>query len=114
GLLERLFTQRDVVLLVGGSGLFVDAVCHGLDDLPKPAAGTRERLNALYVNRGLAYLQAELKRVDPEYYAEVDVHNPQRVIRALEVYESTGQPFSSFQQRQTVKRPFSVLKIGLT
>jgi len=114
GLLEHLFAQQDVVLLVGGSGLFVDAVCRGLDDLPKPAAGIRERLNALHLKRGLAYLQAELKRVDPQYYAEVDVHNPQRVIRALEVYESTGQPFSSFRQRQTVKRPFSVLKIGLT
>ncbi len=112
-LLDTLFVDRDVVILVGGSGLFVDAVCKGLDDLPKPEPGVRDRLNQLYHDRGLAYLQQYLTQVDPHYYAEVDIHNPQRVIRALEVYESTGQPFSQFRRQQLSKRPFQALKIGL-
>ena len=112
-LLADLFTQRDVVVLVGGSGLFVDAVCQGLDDLPKPSPGIRNRLNELYGDKGLAYLQEMLEAIDPVYYGEVDIHNPQRVIRALEVYESTGKPFSYFRRQQATARPFQVLKIGL-
>ncbi|WP_353124212.1 tRNA (adenosine(37)-N6)-dimethylallyltransferase MiaA [Parapedobacter pyrenivorans] len=111
--LEDLFSRHDIVVLVGGSGLFVNAVCQGLDDLPKPLAGVREQLNAAYRKRGLEYLQHLLKQVDPFYYSEVDIHNPQRVIRALEVYESTGVPFSHFRRKQVAKRPFKVLKIGL-
>ncbi|GGG83320.1 tRNA dimethylallyltransferase 1 [Parapedobacter pyrenivorans] len=111
--LEDLFSRHDIVVLVGGSGLFVNAVCQGLDDLPKPLAGVREQLNAAYRRRGLEYLQHLLKQVDPFYYSEVDIHNPQRVIRALEVYESTGVPFSHFRRKQVAKRPFKVLKIGL-
>ncbi len=112
-LLDELFAQRDVIVLVGGSGLFVDAVCQGLDDLPKPLPGVRDRLNELHRNKGLEHLQDLLKELDPVYYAEVDIHNPQRVIRALEVCESTGKPFSHFRRQQTATRPFEVLKIGL-
>lgn len=112
-LLENLFNSRRMVVLVGGSGLFVDAVCRGLDDLPKPLPGIREKLNNLYQQSGLQHLQQLLKQVDPVYHAEVDVQNPQRVIRALEVYESTGTPFSEFRRRQLTARPFRVLKIGL-
>lgn len=113
-LLDRLFARCDIAVLVGGSGFFVDAVCRGLDDLPAPAAGVRERLNALYQESGLPYLQEKLKHADPEYYAAVDIHNPQRVIRALEVYESTGMPFSHFRLQNMKQRPFAVVKIGLT
>lgn len=112
-LLEQLFIQHDVVLLVGGAGLFVDAVCQGLDDLPRPEAGVRDRLNMLYKTQGLSHLQQMLKQVDPEYHDEVDLSNPQRVIRALEVYESTGAPFSSFRRRQSANRPFNTVNIGL-
>lgn len=112
-LLEDLFSTHDIVVLVGGSGLFVNAVCQGLDDLPKPLAGVRERLNSAHRQRGLEYLQHMLKQADPLYYHEVDIHNPQRVIRALEVYESTGLPFSHFRRRQAAARHFNVLKIGL-
>ncbi len=112
-LLEDLFSRHDLVVLVGGSGLFVNAVCLGLDDLPKPLTGVRERLKNLHVEQGLEHLQYLLKRADPLYYEEVDIHNPQRVIRALEVYESTGMPFSHFRRRQAAIRPFNVLKIGL-
>lgn len=112
-LLEGLFSKHDRVILVGGSGLFVNAVCRGLDDLPQPLDGVRDRLNSLHRERGLEHLQQLLKNADPLYYAEVDIHNPQRVIRALEVYESTGKPFSHFRRRQLAKRPFNVLTIGL-
>lgn len=112
-LLDSLFTRHDRVLLVGGSGLFVDAVCRGLDNLPKPLPGMRDRLNAIYKDQGLPYLQQWLEKVDPVYYREVDIQNPQRVIRALEVYESTGTPFSHFRRQQLAARSFSVLKIGL-
>jgi len=112
-LLDGLFECKDIVLLVGGSGLFVDAVCRGLDDLPQPSPGVRDRLNRLYAHEGLLHLQQLLKEADPVYYQEVDIHNPQRVIRALEVYESTGFPFSHFRKHQRKKRPFQVRKLGL-
>ncbi|WP_245747674.1 tRNA (adenosine(37)-N6)-dimethylallyltransferase MiaA [Parapedobacter koreensis] len=111
--LEELFSRLDVVLLVGGSGLFVDAVCRGLDDLPKALPGVRDRLNNLYKEQGLEPLQERLKGVDPTYYEQVDIQNPQRVIRALEVYESTGLPFSHFRQQAAGTRPFKILRIGL-
>lgn len=112
-LLDALFAERDTVIMVGGSGLFVDAVCVGLDLLPKPMAGVRDKLNAWHEREGLTPLQDRLSQVDPEYYAEVDIHNSQRVIRALEVYESTGKPFSSFRQQNLVKRPFQTITVGL-
>ena len=112
-LLDTLFVQHDVVLLVGGSGLFVNAVCVGLDDLPQPSPGVRDQLNLQYEQYGLAPLQQRLQTVDPVYYQEVDIHNPQRVIRALEVYESTGLPFSHFRRQQQKRRSFQVRKLGL-
>lgn len=112
-LLKKLFLHHDVVMLVGGSGLFVRAVCQGLDDLPKPLPGVRDRLNTLYREQGLEPLQRLLKQVDPEYFDAVDNQNPQRVIRALEVYESTGRPFSHFRHGQAAKRPFGVVSVGL-
>ncbi len=112
-LLEKLFQIHDVVVLVGGSGLFVKAVCEGLDNLPKPLPGVRDRLNNRFEAEGIEVLQTYLKEVDPEYFEEVDRSNSQRVIRALEVYESTGKPFSFYRQNTTAKRPFNVLTIAL-
>ncbi|HWK56979.1 MAG TPA: tRNA (adenosine(37)-N6)-dimethylallyltransferase MiaA [Parapedobacter sp.] len=112
-LLAKLFLQHDVVVLVGGSGLFVRAICQGLDNLPKPLPGVRDRLNDLYRQKGLAPLRSLLQQVDPEYFHEMDTQNPQRVIRALEVYESTGMPFSHFRRGQAAKRLFNVVTIGL-
>lgn len=112
-LLAELFLHQDVVVLVGGSGLFVRALCYGLDDLPKPLPGVRDRLNDLYNQRGLEHLQALLKQADPIYFDEMDNQNPQRVMRALEVYESTGMPFSHFRRGRAVERPFNVLTLGL-
>ncbi|MEC3879361.1 tRNA (adenosine(37)-N6)-dimethylallyltransferase MiaA [Parapedobacter sp. 10938] len=112
-LLEKLFLHHDVVILVGGSGLFVRAVCQGLDDLPKALPGVRDRLNTLYREQGLEPLQRLLQQVDPAYFDDMDNQNPQRVIRALEVYESTGTPFSHLRHGQAAERPFDVVNIGL-
>lgn len=112
-LLQTLFEKHDVVIMVGGSGLFVRAVCEGLDNLPKAPVAVRDRLNSIFEREGLAPLQRQLQEVDPHYYNDADIHNPQRVIRALEVYEATGKPFSSYRVRGTIARPFEIVTIGL-
>lgn len=111
--LSDLFEKHDELILVGGSGLFVDAVCHGLDDLPEVKEGVRDALNAEFKSKGLGTLNEELKSLDPDYHSIVDQKNPQRVIRALEVIRSTGRPFSSFRKRKALARPFDIIGIGL-
>lgn len=112
-LLDELFKTHDVVILAGGSGLYINAVCHGFDDLPKPAEGVRERLNDELENNGIEFLQEKLKAADPEYYAQVDLNNPRRLVRALEVFETTGKPFSSYRVSAQNQRPFNIIKIAL-
>jgi len=112
-LLGELFKTRNIVILVGGSGLYIKAVCEGFDDIPSAEPEIREKLNREFEEFGIANLQEKLKKADPEYYAQVDIHNPQRVIRALEVFESTGKPFSSYLLSNINKRPFNIIKIGL-
>jgi tRNA dimethylallyltransferase len=112
-LLASLFKDYDVVILVGGSGLFIKAVCEGFDEFPDIKAGIRDKLNNDFDEKGLGYLQEKLKIADPEYYSQADINNPQRVIRALEVFESTGKPFSSFRKSTINRRSFNVIKIGL-
>ncbi len=112
-LLSDLFQTHRVVIMTGGSGLFIDAVCRGLDHLPKPMPGVRERLNRLFREQGLPPLQQMLKEADPAYYRETDLNNPQRVIRALEVFESSGRPFSAFRKQQQFSRPFDIIGIAL-
>lgn len=112
-LLEQLFQDKDIVVMVGGSGLFVRALCEGFDDLPQAPVEVREAYNKRFAEEGIIPLQAELKAVDPIYYAEADVDNPQRIIRALEVFQATGKPFSSFRQQARNARPFNILTIGL-
>lgn len=112
-LLDQLFEKKDIVIMVGGSGLFVNAVCYGLDKLPKPAAGVREALTRSYESKGVIYLQERLREVDPEYYDEVDQSNPQRMIRALEVFETTGLAFSKWRKKDLERRNFNILPIGL-
>ncbi|MEJ5052924.1 tRNA (adenosine(37)-N6)-dimethylallyltransferase MiaA [Sphingobacterium sp. MYb382] len=111
--LTEIFAHNDVAVMVGGSGLFVRAVCEGLDNLPKAPAEIREQLNATFEAEGIEPLQERLKGVDPAYYATVDISNSQRVIRALEVYEATGKPFSSYHVSDLARRPFEVVTIGL-
>ncbi len=112
-LLDGLFKNHDVVVMAGGSGLYINAICNGFDDLPKANAELREKLNLEYQEKGIEHLQAQLKTNDPVYYAEVDIFNPQRIIRALEVYYTSGIPFSSYRGKQAKTRPFKIIKIGL-
>ncbi|TDS11124.1 tRNA (adenosine(37)-N6)-dimethylallyltransferase MiaA [Sphingobacterium paludis] len=112
-LLKGLFETRDIVVMVGGSGLFVRALCEGLDDLPRAPAEVRETLNKLYEEQGIAALQEKLRLLDPSYFQSADVQNPQRVIRALEVIDATGLPFSSFHGKMQSARPFDIITVGL-
>ena len=113
-LLPRLFVKHPVVLLTGGSMMYVDAVCKGIDDIPTVDAETRRFLLQRYEEEGLERLCAELKLLDPEYYVEVDLRNPKRVIHALEICYMTGKTYTSFRTRQVKERPFRMVKVGLT
>ena len=113
-LLKRLFIEKDIVVMVGGSGLYVDAVTKGLDNFPEIPPSVREELNKKLEEEGLEALQKELKVSDPEYYEKVDLNNPHRLIRALEVSLGSGQPYSSFLKNKNKKRPFKTLTVGLT
>jgi tRNA dimethylallyltransferase len=112
-LLNELFKNHDVVVMAGGSGLFIKAVCEGFDTFPDTQPGVREKLNITLSEKGIGYLHKKLKAADPEYYAQADLNNPQRVIRALEVFESSGKPFSSYRRSGINKRPFNIIKLGL-
>ena len=112
-LIAERSADHSVLIMAGGSGLYVDAVLYGLDHFPEVEAGIREDLVRTLDNEGLAALQTELQRTDPEYYKKVDLQNPQRIVRALEVIRSSGQPFSSFRKRAKDKRPFASVLIGL-
>ncbi|GAB5524168.1 MAG: tRNA (adenosine(37)-N6)-dimethylallyltransferase MiaA [Roseivirga sp.] len=111
--LDTLYRKHRVVIMAGGSGLFVDAVCRGFDELPKPGPEVRAAVTEVYETGGIEALQHELKLVDPEYYAQVDLQNPQRLMRALEVCRFTGSKFSELRKGSKVERPFQVIKIGL-
>lgn len=112
-ILEGLFTDRKFVVMTGGSGLFADAIAKGFDPIPDVDLNLREELIAQYEKLGISYLQDELAQVDPDYFEIVDQKNPQRLIRALEVYRATGKPFSSFRTKAEAKRPFEIIWIGL-
>jgi tRNA dimethylallyltransferase len=112
-LLNELFKIHDQVIMVGGSGLFIQAVTQGFDDLPTVDPEIREHLNHELVEKGIERLQKKLKEADPDYYNQVDLNNPQRLIRALEVFEATGKPFSSYRKAVINSRPFESIKIVL-
>lgn len=112
-LLDELFKVHHVIILAGGSGLYIKAVTEGFDDLPGADTRIRGRLNSELAEKGIFALQERLKLVDPVYFNEVDISNPQRLIRALEVYEATGQPFSSYRTATTNTRPFHIVKLAL-
>jgi len=112
-IINNLFLDHDQVIMAGGSGLFINAVCNGFDQLPAASEEIRDHLNKLFVEKGIEFLQHRLKKIDPVYYDEVDIFNPQRIIRALEVFESTGKTFSSLRTNLKKQRPFNIAKIGL-
>ncbi len=112
-LADELFRTHDVLLMTGGSMMYVDAVCNGIDDIPTVDAETRTHMMEHYKAVGLDALCAELKLLDPEYYDIVDRKNPKRVIHALEICYMTGRSYTSFRTRTPKQRPFHILKIGL-
>ncbi len=111
--LETHFRDNDVALLSGGSMLYIDAVCHGIDDIPTVDAETRNSLLERLENEGLDKLCAELRLLDPEYYSACDLRNGKRVVHALEICYMTGRTYTSFRRRSAATRPFRILKIGL-
>ncbi|MBD3582961.1 tRNA (adenosine(37)-N6)-dimethylallyltransferase MiaA [Flavobacterium selenitireducens] len=111
--LDELFETRDVAVMVGGSGLYVDAVLNGFDEFPEIDSAVRAAVSADYAKYGLTHLQSEVRKYDPYYFAEADIQNPQRMMRALEVCIGTGQPYSSFRKRETKVRRFTPIVIGL-
>ncbi|SFA47517.1 tRNA dimethylallyltransferase [Pedobacter suwonensis] len=111
--LDEIFRKHDVAIMVGGSGLYVNALINGLDDMPDIDLSIREKLNKQFEEEGLSVIQNQLAELDPEYFAKVDQQNPQRMIRGLEVYLSTGQKLSSMLSATKKERPFSIIKIGL-
>ena len=110
-IISRLFEIHDIVLLVGGTGLYFKAITEGLDQFPDVPAAITEDLNQLLQERGIEILQDQLKEKDPEYFKTVDIHNPHRLIRALGVIQQSGQPYSSFLQKEVLERPFKVIPI---
>ena len=112
-LINSLFEKHDVVLLVGGSMLYIDAVCNGIDIMPDADPEIRKSLKEKLVSEGLESLRIQLKKLDPDYYNSVDLKNPNRIIHALEICIMTGKQYSSFRSNPKKPRPFSVIKIGL-
>jgi tRNA dimethylallyltransferase len=112
-LLEKIYSKNKIAFIVGGTGLFIKAVCEGLDEFPEVPPHIKAELDALFQAEGTAALQAELKASDPIYYEQVDTANPHRLLRALSVIRASGQPFSSFRKGVKSERPFKVLHLSL-
>ena len=111
--IEELFRTHRVVICAGGSGLYIDALLNGMDELPERNDELRHELQTMFAKEGIAVLQEKLHNLDPEYYAEVDINNHKRLIRAIEVCLLSGGKYSSMRQGISAKLPFDVLKIGL-
>ena len=112
-LIDQLFIKHDKLVMVGGSGLYIDAICKGLDELPEIDLKIREQLNNQFAEEGIEPIRQQLQQLDPEYYKKVDQSNPQRMIRGLEVVLSTGKKLSSFLTATKKERSFKIIKIGL-
>ena len=112
-LLPRLFSRNNIVLMSGGSGMYIDAVCNGIDDIPDVDPVVREKYISRYKEEGIEGLRVALKLLDPEHYAKVDLKNHKRIMRALEICETAGRPYSSFLKKRKRKRDFRIVKIGL-
>jgi tRNA dimethylallyltransferase len=113
-LLPSLFSKCPVAIMTGGSMLYMDAVCRGMDDMPDTDPAVRQKFMDLYHRDGIGGLRLALKLLDPDHYARVDLHNPRRIMRALEISDSAGKPYSSFLTSLRKERDFRILKAGLT
>lgn len=113
-LLKELYLEYDKAIMVGGSGMYVDAVCRGIDDLPEIDQKIRAELEEKYQKEGIESLRFELKKVDPEYYDIVDLRNHKRILKGLEIFRMTGKTYTSFRKALRKERDFNIIKIGLT
>jgi tRNA dimethylallyltransferase len=111
--LTTLFADHDIVILTGGSMLYADAVCDGLDDLPTVPAAIRASVQRGYEEQGIEWLQTEVQRLDPNYWDEVDRENPARLAHCVEISQTTGKPYSSLRTKTRKQRPFRIIKVGL-
>ena len=110
---DKLFKHKEFVWLVGGSGLYIDAVCKGIDNIPPTDSTLRNEVLECFKNEGIESIRQELVRLDPDIYNIIDIHNPQRIMRALEVCITSGKPYSSLRKNFEKQRPFKIVKIGL-
>jgi len=111
--LEQLFARNDIIFMAGGSGLYIQAVCQGIDDLPAVDPLVRQSLLTKYRDEGIESLRMQLKMTDPDYYRTVDLKNHRRILKALEVTMMTGKPYSVFLTGEKKRRPFNIIRIGL-
>lgn len=112
-LLDKLFAKKDIVIMAGGSGMYIRAVTHGFDRMPEVNTGIRDNLNKMYQANGLTWLQNRVEETDPDYYEQADKNNPQRLIRSLEVFQASGIPYSRFRKKEMPERQFETTFIGL-
>jgi tRNA dimethylallyltransferase len=112
-LLPELFRKNNVAIMTGGSGMYIDAVCNGIDNIPDVDPSIREKYTRKFNDEGLQSLRASLKLLDPVHYKKVDLKNHKRIMRALEICETTGQPYSSFLKKEKRERDFRIIKLGL-
>ena len=110
---RKLFSRHDILVMVGGSGLYIDAACGKMDQIPDVDSSIREKYLKKYEQEGLKSIRTDLRLLDPNYYDIVDLKNHKRIIRALEICESTGKPYSSFLEKKGTERDFNILKVGL-
>ena len=112
-LLEKLFRKYDVLIMVGGSGLYIDAIVNGIDEIPTVIPQIRNAIFQWYKQQGLGKIQALLQKLDPEYYKKADINNPMRILKALEITIQANRPYSSFLTGKAKKRPFKIIMLGL-
>ena len=111
--LKEIFQQHDIAVMVGGTGLYVKAFCEGMDEVPSISPDIRQIIVTNYNNNGMEWLQEQVKKNDEQYFIKGEIHNPQRMMRALEVKMSTGRSIIEFQRKQKKERDFNIIKIGL-
>jgi tRNA dimethylallyltransferase len=111
--LKGIFSKNPLAFLVGGSGLYIDAICYGIDELPSADQKIRRKLQQKFRDEGIESLRFDLKRLDPDYYIRVDLHNHKRILKALEICLISGKPYSSFLKKKKIDRYFNMIRIGL-
>ena len=112
--ISLLFKKYNNLILVGGSGLYINAICDGLDDIPQTPKKMRDRINDEFLEKGISWLQKKVKKIDIDFYQNSDPNNPQRLKRCLEIHEYTGKKISSFYNKEKIKRNFKIIKIGIS